>query len=119
MFGITRRFSTFQVGTITVAGPLDRETESQYQIFVVARDGAQGGSQLEVYLRQSKVQFHNFSHIIFNFISIQTTATVRITVTDINDNVPQFGSSSYRARFQEDIALGTEVLPVSWMEIHR
>lgn len=37
-----------QVGRITVAGPLDREAVSEYQVIVVARDRATVGSQLEV-----------------------------------------------------------------------
>ena len=39
---------------------------------------------------------------------------MRITITDVNDNVPQFGSASYTARFEEDIAAGTEVFTVSF-----
>jgi hypothetical protein len=37
-----------QVGRVTVAGPLDRETVSEYQVIVIARDGATVGNQLEV-----------------------------------------------------------------------
>lgn len=43
---------------------------------------------------------------------LQSIATVRVVITDVNDNVPQFGSTSYTASFPEDTPIGVEVLTV-------
>ena len=44
---------------------------------------------------------------------MQSIVTVRVVITDVNDNAPQFGSTLYTARFREDIASGVEVQTVS------
>ena len=49
---------------------------------------------------------HTRTHIL------QSIATVRVVITDVNDNVPQFGSTSYTASFPEDTPIGVEVLTV-------
>ena len=48
---------------------------------------------------------------------MQTTATVRVIITDVNDNVPMFGNSFYTAQFPEDMPVGVEVLTVRFDDI--
>ena len=71
-------------GAITVAGELDHETTASYALTVQADDG-NGGT---------------------------ATATVNITVTDVND-APSFGSATYDFSVAEDAAVGTAVGGVS------
>ena len=71
------------------------------------------GSQLEVSVdQQTHIPriYNNVSHLLYH---LQTIARVRVTITDVNDNIPQFGSSSYTASFPENISLGAVVLVVS------
>ena len=103
-----------QVGHITVAGPLDRETVSEYQVIVIARDRATVGSQLEVGIDQlsHRVTYHHV-HFFPLYLPLQTIATVTVNITDVNDNIPQFSSDSYTTSFPEDVPLTTVLLVVS------
>ncbi|XP_039201512.1 cadherin EGF LAG seven-pass G-type receptor 3 isoform X1 [Crotalus tigris] len=74
-------------GWITVSGPLDRETVQHYFFGVEARDH---GSP-----------------------SLSASASVTITVMDVNDNRPEFTQKEYLIRLNEDAAVGTSVLSVT------
>ncbi|KAL0839199.1 hypothetical protein ABMA28_015971 [Loxostege sticticalis] len=73
-------------GIITLRAPLDRETQAEHRLVVRARD--RGNPPLSA------------------------TATVRLTVADVNDNPPEFEFHQYRAIVPEIDAPGTEVLRV-------
>ncbi|XP_064633793.1 cadherin EGF LAG seven-pass G-type receptor 2-like isoform X2 [Lineus longissimus] len=68
------------LGTITTAKKLDRETTEQYTLIVKAQD-----QSLNIQDRR------------------EATATVVITIKDMNDNYPQFEKNSYTVRVREDI----------------
>ena len=74
-------------GSITVDKQLDRESVQEYSLTIQASDG---GSPPKT-----------------------DTATVRITVTDVNDCVPQFSKKEYTARIREDVKPGVLVVTVS------
>lgn len=74
-------------GWITVSGSLDRETVEHYFFGVEARDH---GSP-----------------------SLSASASVTITVMDVNDNRPEFTQKEYFIRLNEDAAVGTSVLSVT------
>ena len=74
-------------GSITVDKPLDRETVQQYSLTIQARDGASPPKTDQ--------------------------ATVRITVTDVNDCIPQFSKREYSKKIPENIKPGELVLTVS------
>ncbi|XP_078241394.1 cadherin EGF LAG seven-pass G-type receptor 3 isoform X3 [Pogona vitticeps] len=74
-------------GWITVSGPLDRETVEHYFFGVEARDH---GSP-----------------------PLSASASVTITVMDVNDNRPEFTQKEYFIRLNEDAAVGTNVLSVT------
>lgn len=71
---------------LSTSRPLDRERRSRYLLTVTAQD--QGQPRLS------------------------GTATVEVTVLDINDHSPQFQSSSYTADISEDVPIGSLVLEV-------
>ncbi|XP_044871039.1 cadherin EGF LAG seven-pass G-type receptor 2 [Mauremys mutica] len=74
-------------GWIVVASELDRETVDFYSFGVEARDH---GSP-----------------------PMASSASVSITVLDVNDNNPEFTAKEYSVRLNEDAAVGTSVLTVS------
>ncbi|XP_055921859.1 cadherin-related tumor suppressor [Eupeodes corollae] len=74
-------------GQLTTKHQLDRETIAHYEIFVVARD--QGAPP------QS------------------STATVYLTVEDINDNSPEFYPKQYFQTIADDTPIGTSILKVT------
>ncbi|XP_074833686.1 cadherin EGF LAG seven-pass G-type receptor 2 isoform X2 [Carettochelys insculpta] len=74
-------------GWIVVASELDRETVEFYSFSVEARDH---GSP-----------------------PMAASASVSITVLDVNDNNPEFARKEYYVRLNEDAAVGTSVLTVS------
>uniref|UniRef100_A0A6I8N1R2 Cadherin EGF LAG seven-pass G-type receptor 3 n=1 Tax=Ornithorhynchus anatinus TaxID=9258 RepID=A0A6I8N1R2_ORNAN len=74
-------------GWITVSGPLDRESVEHYFFGVEARDH---GSP-----------------------SLSASASVTVTVLDVNDNRPEFAQREYYVRLNEDAAVGTSVLGVT------
>ncbi|KAK2846728.1 hypothetical protein Q5P01_009727 [Channa striata] len=73
-------------GVLSTSRPLDREKRAGYTLTVMAQD--QGHPQLT------------------------STATVEVTVLDINDHSPVFQSSSYTADVSEDVPIGSLVLEV-------
>lgn len=72
-----------ETGLITVAAALDRETKDKYNLIVVAED--QGRPPLSA------------------------TASVTVTLTDVNDNDPIFTAQRYEANVFENATLGTNV----------
>uniref|UniRef100_A0A8C3EH97 Cadherin EGF LAG seven-pass G-type receptor 2 n=1 Tax=Corvus moneduloides TaxID=1196302 RepID=A0A8C3EH97_CORMO len=74
-------------GWIVVASELDREVVDFYSFGVEAQD--QGTPPMA------------------------STASVSVTVLDVNDNSPEFTQREYGARLNEDAAVGTSVLTVS------
>ncbi|XP_036387094.1 cadherin EGF LAG seven-pass G-type receptor 2 [Megalops cyprinoides] len=74
-------------GWIVVAAELDRETVDFYNFGVEARD-------------------HGYP-------VMSSSASVSMTILDVNDNNPQFTQRSYHTRLNEDAAVGTSVVTVS------
>ncbi|XP_062870185.1 protocadherin-16-like [Trichomycterus rosablanca] len=74
-------------GALSTSHPLDREKKDRYTLRVTAQDG---GSP-----------------------SLTSTATVEITVLDVNDNSPKFSTSSYSVDVSEDAGVGSLVLEVT------
>lgn len=66
---------------------LDREIRDAYHFYVIAKDGGSPPKQGSLY--------------------------VSVTITDINDNHPQFDKPSYNATVREDISKGTTVLSIT------
>ncbi|XP_057695677.1 protocadherin-16-like [Corythoichthys intestinalis] len=75
-----------QSGALSTSGPLDRENTARYTLTVTAQDQA----------RPSR----------------SSTATVEVTIMDMNDHSPQFTTSSYTADVSEDVPIGSLVLDV-------
>ncbi|KAL3057632.1 hypothetical protein OYC64_007983 [Pagothenia borchgrevinki] len=80
-----------QSGVLSTSRPLDRENRAGYTLTVTAQD-----------------QGHP---------SLSSTATVEVTVMDINDNSPQFQSSIYTADVSEDVHIGSLVLEVKAIDL--
>ncbi|KAM8930807.1 cadherin EGF LAG seven-pass G-type receptor 3 [Pelodytes ibericus] len=74
-------------GWITVSGPLDREKVEHYLFGVEARD-------------------HGVP-------ALSASASVTITILDVNDNRPEFTQREYFIRLNEDATVGTSVLSVT------
>ena len=74
-----------KTGTISTKAPLDHEESSSYDITVTARDGGTP--------------------------SLSATATVKVTVNDLNDNKPSF-AQDYTTTLRENTAKGKTVLRV-------
>uniref|UniRef100_A0A8C7R379 Protocadherin-16 n=1 Tax=Oncorhynchus mykiss TaxID=8022 RepID=A0A8C7R379_ONCMY len=74
-------------GVLSTSRPLDRERRARYSLTVTALDG---GSP-----------------------ALSSTATVEVTLLDVNDHSPQFTSPSYTADLSEDAPIGSLVLEVS------
>ncbi|XP_056139750.1 protocadherin-16-like [Lampris incognitus] len=73
-------------GGLSTSRRLDREKKARYMLTITAQD--QGSPPLS------------------------STATVEVAILDINDNSPQFQSSSYTADVSEDVPIGSLVLEV-------
>ncbi|XP_051751356.1 protocadherin Fat 4-like isoform X3 [Ctenopharyngodon idella] len=87
LLGGAGRFNVDQeTGVITLAAPLDRETQDVYQLVITAQD--QGRP----------------SH--------STTTTLDISVTDINDNAPIFSRQQYEITVSEHVEVGRAVVDV-------
>ncbi|XP_041849765.1 protocadherin-16-like [Melanotaenia boesemani] len=80
-----------QTGVLYTSRPLDREKRAGYTLTVIAQD-------------------HGHS-------PLSSTATVEVTVLDINDHSPQFQSSSYTADISEDVPIGSLVLEVKAIDL--
>uniref|UniRef100_A0A8C6NV07 Protocadherin-16 n=1 Tax=Nothobranchius furzeri TaxID=105023 RepID=A0A8C6NV07_NOTFU len=78
-------------GVLQTSRPLDREKRPGYTLTVIAQD-----------------QGHP---------SLIGTATVEVTVLDVNDHSPQFQSSSYTADISEDVPIGSLVLEVKAVDL--
>lgn len=76
---------------LSTSRPLDREKRAGYTLTVTAQD--QGRPPLS------------------------STATVEVTIMDINDQSPQFQSSSYTADVSEDVPIGSLVLEVKAIDL--
>uniref|UniRef100_A0A3Q3M9M0 Cadherin, EGF LAG seven-pass G-type receptor 3 n=1 Tax=Mastacembelus armatus TaxID=205130 RepID=A0A3Q3M9M0_9TELE len=74
-------------GWVTVSSLLDRESVEHYFFGVEARD--------------------------YGMPPLSATASVTITVMDVNDNRPEFLQKEYYARLNEDAAVGTSVVTVT------
>lgn len=72
-------------GVLYISAPLDRERQSFYELVVRATDGAS------------------------DLTSLHSDAFIRITVTDINDNAPNFSLPQYVVRAREDIPVGAVI----------
>ncbi|XP_056312425.1 protocadherin Fat 4 [Danio aesculapii] len=87
LLGGAGRFNIDQeTGVITLAAPLDRETQDEYHLVITAQD--QGRP------------------------SLSTTTDLGITVTDINDNSPIFSKQQYETTVFEDAEVGADVVVV-------
>ncbi|XP_072318668.1 protocadherin Fat 1a [Eucyclogobius newberryi] len=78
-------------GVVTVTKPLDRELQPVYVLKIAARDQAVFEPQLV------------------------STALLKITLEDVNDNPPKFVPPNYRVKVREDLPIGTVVM---WLEAH-
>ncbi|XP_069617933.1 protocadherin gamma-B4-like [Ranitomeya imitator] len=85
-FGLGEKIATdgIKYPEIILEKSLDREKQSYYELILTALDG--GNPQKS------------------------STATVRITVQDFNDNLPIFNQDTYRVRLHEDAAIGSLVI---------
>ncbi|TRY59248.1 hypothetical protein DNTS_026386 [Danionella cerebrum] len=77
-------------GWITVSLELDRETTEYYTFGVEARDN---GAPV-----------------------MSSSASISITVLDVNDNVPKFTENTYSLKINEDAVVGTSVLTVTALD---
>lgn len=80
-----------QTGVLSTSRPLDREKRAGYTLTITAQD--QGHPPLS------------------------STATVEVTVMDVNDHSPVFQSSSYTADISEDVPIGSLVLEVKAIDL--
>lgn len=84
----TKDFSIDAVtGVLSVSAPLNREKQEKYELRIRASDG---GGRNEI-------------------PALYSDAIVRITIDDINDNVPEFSLNDYTVRIREDVPKGTVV----------
>lgn len=80
-----------QTGAITTTKQLDRELVSGYLLTVTAKDGG--------------------------IPTLSDTTDVEISVTDVNDNAPNFDSIQYQGIVREDVLIGTSVVKVTATDI--
>ncbi|XP_071780873.2 protocadherin-16-like [Centroberyx gerrardi] len=80
-----------QSGVLSTSRRLDREKKPRYTLTVTAQDRGRP--------------------------ALSSTATVEVTILDINDNSPQFQSSSYTADVSEDVPIGSLVLEVKAVDL--
>ncbi|XP_056266099.1 protocadherin Fat 1a isoform X2 [Pseudoliparis swirei] len=92
ILGGTDHFAIHQeTGVVTVTRPLDRELHPVYVLKIAARDQAADEPQLV------------------------STAPLKITLDDVNDNPPKFIPPNYRVKAREDLPVGTVIM---WLEAH-
>ncbi|KAL7299168.1 hypothetical protein TKK_0007766 [Trichogramma kaykai] len=80
-----------QTGAITTTKLLDRETMSGYLLTVTAKDGG--------------------------VPPLSDTTDVEISVTDVNDNAPEFDAMQYQGSVREDVLIGTSVLQITASDV--
>uniref|UniRef100_A0A667XTE9 Protocadherin-16 n=1 Tax=Myripristis murdjan TaxID=586833 RepID=A0A667XTE9_9TELE len=80
-----------QSGVLSTSRSLDREKKAKYSLTITAQDRGQP--------------------------PLSSTATVEVTILDINDNSPQFQSSSYTADVSENVPIGSLVLEVKAIDL--
>ncbi|XP_046380464.2 protocadherin Fat 1-like isoform X3 [Haliotis rufescens] len=78
-------------GMILVAEPLDHELSKEYFLTITATDKGE--------------------------TPLSCSTIVNINITDVNDNAPQFGQSSYSTSVKEDARKGTEVIRVQATDV--
>ncbi|GAA6072945.1 protocadherin Fat 4, partial [Tachysurus ichikawai] len=76
-----------ETGLIIVAAALDRETQDKYNLIVVAQDRGRP--------------------------PLSATASVVVTLTDVNDNPPKFSTQRYEASVLENATVGANVIVVN------
>ncbi|CAN2391038.1 homophilic cell adhesion via plasma membrane adhesion molecules [Pristimantis euphronides] len=88
-FGLGEKMTTdgIKYPEIILEKSLDREKQSFYELILTALDG--GNPQKS------------------------STATVKIIVQDVNDNLPMFNQDTYRIRVQENAAIGSLVIQLN------
>lgn len=74
-------------GMLSVAAALDRETTAQYELLAVAEDQGRPARS--------------------------ATASLRVRVSDVNDNAPRFSEAQYRLEVLETEPVGAELLTLS------
>lgn len=83
---VIRNKDGLRVASVILLQPLDRETKDSYRENIRASDGDQ--------------------------VSESSSINIDITITDVNDNYPQFEQSSYNITVNENTTVGTIVLTV-------
>ena len=79
-------------GMISLTAPLDREQQSSYNLTVEARD-------------------------MGTPVSLATNVTVHITVTDVNDNAPEFPQEMFQVNVSEAMAVDSVVVQITAVDI--
>ena len=79
-------FQITSTGEVLLVGDLDYEQATSYNLVVMAKDRGQP--------------------------PLNSTVSVKITVLDVNDNVPIFGQSTYAVVVNESVEVGTTVVKV-------
>lgn len=90
-FDVVFFLSSFKIdlssGVITVKSPLDRESQAEFSLTVVAKD--------------SGTPF------------LSASVVVRVIIDDVNDNAPVFSQQMFYGSIREDASSGSTVLKVS------
>ena len=77
---------------IYLTGPLNRELQSSYNLTIEARD-------------------------MGTPMSLATNVTVQITVTDVNDNAPEFSQEVFQVEVSEEMLTGSVVVQITAVDI--
>ncbi|PZC80059.1 hypothetical protein B5X24_HaOG215400 [Helicoverpa armigera] len=109
-------------GIVTLRAPLDRETQAEHRLLLRATDAgspprsatATQGLRLHMLAVQELPLscYRHQLHLRRCDVLRSATATLRLTVADVNDNPPEFEFHQYRAAVPELDAPGTQVLRV-------
>ena len=81
-----------ETGMIYLTSPLDRELQSSYNLTIEARD-------------------------MGTPMSLATNVTVQITVTDVNDNAPEFSQEVFQVEVSEEMLTGSVVVQITAVDI--
>ncbi|KAF4118313.1 hypothetical protein G5714_000364 [Onychostoma macrolepis] len=91
-------------GTLLAINELDRETQDVYDVVIVAVD--HGIPQGHV-ISSSLYDLHDVTVYCNSFVIVLNITTVRISITDVNDNAPVFSSDTYsRSILVKDAKVG-------------